>query len=134
MPKAARRTWQQAERRVAALFGARRQVGSGAGGREDLTASDSNHPALFIESKLRRRHTTRTLHDETKRLATKEGKTPVLALFDKNRPGFLVVTHSDDQMTVAAEFVVSLGDEESRRFISMVREARNHSRAKPEAS
>jgi hypothetical protein len=104
MPKTARRTWQQAESRAAALFGVRRQIGSGSAGREDLTASDSTHPVLFIESKLRHCHTTRTLHDATKRLAARERKLPVLALFDKNRPGFLIVVHSDDLATVAAEF------------------------------
>ena len=90
MPKTARRTWQQAEGRAAALFGVRRQVCSGSTGREDLTNGDSTHAKLFIESKLRDRHTVRTLHDATKKLALKEGKTPVLSLFDKNRPGFLL--------------------------------------------
>jgi hypothetical protein len=129
-----RRTWQRTEGRAAALFGARRQVCSGSSGREDLTDSDSTHPTLFIESKLRPRHFARTLHDETKHLATKEGKVPVLALLDKNRPGFLVVTHSDDQMAVAAEFVAALPPAERKRFDSMVREARDRFRAKPAAS
>jgi hypothetical protein len=128
------RTWKRAEEKVVATFGARRQPLSGASGRDDLTASDTTHPTLFIESKLRVRHTTRTLHDATKKLAAPEGKTPVLALFDKNRPGFLIVTHSDDQMTVAAEFVASLSDEELGRFNSMVREARNRFRLKPRPS
>jgi hypothetical protein len=104
MSKTARRTWQQAEGRAAALFGVRRQFGSGSGGRDDLTQSDSTHPVLFIESKLRQCHTTRTLHDATKRLAAREGKVPVLALFDKGRPGFLLVVHSDDMPIVAREF------------------------------
>jgi hypothetical protein len=59
---------------------------------------------LFIESKLRGRHTVRTLHDSTKKQATREGKVPVLCLFDKSRPGFLIVVHSDDLATVAKEF------------------------------
>jgi hypothetical protein len=81
-----------------------KEAGSGTSNHEDLTASDSTHPVLYIESKLRQCHTTRTLHDGTKKRATKEVKVPVLALFDKNRPGFLVVVHSDDLATVAAEF------------------------------
>jgi hypothetical protein len=44
------------------------------------------------------------LHDATKKLAVKEGKVPMLALFDKNRPGCLIVFHSDDLATFAAEF------------------------------
>jgi hypothetical protein len=67
MSKTARRTWQRSEGRAAALFGCRRAVGSGSSGREDVTASDSTHSTLFVESKLRGRHTTRTLHDATRR-------------------------------------------------------------------
>jgi hypothetical protein len=128
------RTWKRAEERVAATFGARRQPLSGASGRDDLTASDSTHPTLFIESKLRARHGARTLHDETRRLATEEGKTPVLALFDKSRPGFLVVVHSDDLAAVIAEFVAAFGPEERDRLDSMIRQAQDRSRAKPAAS
>jgi hypothetical protein len=108
MPRTHRRTWQRSEGRAAALFGCRRQTNSGSSGRDDLTGSDSTHPTLFIESKLRNRHAVRTLHDATKKLATKEGKTPVLTLFDKNRPGFLVVVHSDDLAIVLAEFLEAL--------------------------
>ena len=131
----ARRTWQPAYGRAAALFGSRRQVCSGSAGREDLTASDSTHPTLFIESKLRARHVASvTLHDATKRLAGKEGKTAVLALFDKNRPGFLLGIHSDDFLTVVAEFVAALDAEEQDRLDSMIRQAQDRSRARPEAS
>ena len=80
------------------------------------------------------RHAVRTLHDATKKLATKEGKTPVLALFDKNRPGFLLVVHSDDLAVVLAEFAAALGDEERERLNSMIRHAQDRSRARPEAS
>jgi hypothetical protein len=125
------RTWKRAEERVAATFGVRRQPLSGASGRDDLTASDTTHPTLFIESKLRARHVARTLHDETKRLATKEGKTPVLALFDKNRPGFLLGIHSDDFLAVVAEFVASLGDDDRDRLDSMIRQAQDRCRTHP---
>jgi hypothetical protein len=74
------------------------------------------------------------LHDETKRLATKEHKVPVLALFDKDRPGFLVVVHSDDLAAVIVEFVAALDPEEQGRLDSLIRQARDRSRAKPEAS
>lgn len=99
------RTWKKAESRAAALFGARRQPLSGSSGRDDTTSSDSTHPRLFIESKYRDRHAVRTLYDKTRALALKEGKTPVLTLFDKNRPGFLICVHSDDIAAVAAEVV-----------------------------
>jgi hypothetical protein len=98
-----RRTWQQAEGRAAALFGCRRQLGSGSSGRDDATCSDSTHLRLFVESKLRARHAVRTMHDKARRQAAREGKTPVLALFDKNRPRCLLVLHSDDLAAVVAE-------------------------------
>jgi len=98
-------TWKKGEARVAEFFGARRQPLSGSSGRDDTTCSDSTHTRLFIETKLRERHTVRTLFDATKILAKKEGKVPVLALIDKNRPGFLLCIHRDDMPTVAAEFL-----------------------------
>jgi hypothetical protein len=123
MPRARRQTWQCAEGRAAALFGCRRQIGSGSSGRDDLTASDSTHPTLFVESKLRDRHTTRTLHDATRRKAKKEHKTPVLALFGKNRPGCLLCIHDSDFMTVMAEYAAALSDEERVRLVGLIRTA-----------
>jgi hypothetical protein len=98
------RTWKKAEGRVAALFDARRQVLSGSSGRDDATRSDTTHPRLFIEAKYRERHAVRSLFDATKALARKEGKTPVVALVDKGRPGCLVCVHCDDLPAIAAEF------------------------------
>ena len=123
MARTHRRTWQQAEGRAAAFFGVRRQICSGSSGREDLTDSDSTHPTLFIESKLRDRHTTRTLHDATKKRAAKERKTPVLAIFDKNRPGCLLCIYSEDFMTVVAEYAAALPDEERSRLEGLIRTA-----------
>lgn len=101
------RTWKKAEGRVAALFDARRQVLSGSSGRDDATRSDTTHPRLFIEAKYRERHSVRSLFDATKALARKEGKMPVVALVDKNRPGCLVCVHCDDLPTIAAEFALA---------------------------
>jgi hypothetical protein len=98
------RTWKKAEGRVAALFGASRQPLSGSSGRDDTTRSDTTHPRLFVEAKYRERHAVRTLFDAINNLARKEGKTPVLALIDKGRPGFLLWIHSDDLSNVVAEF------------------------------
>jgi hypothetical protein len=105
----ARRTWQRAEDRAAALFGARRTVLSGSSGRDDATASDSTHPALFLETKLRGTHAARTLFDATRAKARAEGKIPVLMLADKGRPGFLVCVHSDD-LVALAEAVLAVID------------------------
>ena len=105
MPKTSKSCWKSRERAIAALFGARRQRCSGSSGREDCSRSDSSHPRLFIEAKLRATHAARTLYDETRALAKKEGKVPVVALADKGRPGFLICVHSDDWDAVVAEYL-----------------------------
>jgi hypothetical protein len=109
-----RSTWKAAERSAAALFGCLRKPCSGSGGRTDVTSSDSTHDVLYIETKLRQRHTTRTLHDDVRRKARGEAKTPVLVLRDKGKPGQLVVVHSGDMDTVLVERVrCLLGDQEA---------------------
>jgi hypothetical protein len=99
-----RTTWKRSESCVAALFGARRQVLSGPPRRDDATRSDSNHDRLFIECKYRERHAVRSLHDATRALARREGKVPVVALYDKGRPGCLLLIHSDDLTALVAEY------------------------------
>ena len=85
------------------MFGAKRQVLSGSSGREDSTRSDSTHPRLFIETKLRASAATRTLWEKTRGLASRERKTPVLMLYSKGKPGALVVVHESHLAAVAAE-------------------------------
>jgi len=92
----ARGTWKAVERRVATFFKTKRAYGSGSGGRPDISKSDTTHPTLYIEAKLRETHAARTLHDDVREKAKKEGKTPVLVMADKSRPGFLVCVHCDD--------------------------------------
>jgi len=98
-----RRTWQKREAAGARLFGARRKPLSGSSNRDDETRSDSTHPRLFIESKLRVSSAVRTLWEATRDLARKEQKTPVVMLYTKKKPGALVVVHQDDLATVAKE-------------------------------
>lgn len=105
MPKTHRRTWQKRESKAAGLFGSRRNVLSGGSGRDDRTRSASTHANLFIETKTRAACAVRALFDRTKALARPEGKTPVLMLACKGRPGFRVVAHSDDMPAVAAAFL-----------------------------
>lgn len=95
------KTWKQAERRVAALFGALRQRLSGSSGRTDCSAADTTHPTLFIEVKYRESHAVRTLYEETVKKARKEHKTPLVCLVDKGKPGFLLCLHCDDLELVA---------------------------------
>ncbi len=44
----------------------------------------------------KKKHSVLTLYDETKVLADAEGKTPVIALCQKNRKGFWIVAHASD--------------------------------------
>ena len=104
MPKTSRSAWKARERQGAALFGALRNRCSGSSGREDCSRSDSTHECLFIETKLMAASATVTLFDATRKLARAEGKTPLLLLAKKNRPGFLVVLDSEDLEAVLAEY------------------------------
>ncbi len=99
----ARRTWKANEQRVSEFFGTHRTPLSGGSSRH--TRSDSLSERLFIEMKLRPKHSAVTLWGETKKLADKEGKVPVVALSEKNRPGFWVLCHSSDLKKVAEEVV-----------------------------
>jgi hypothetical protein len=88
-----RSTWKQFERRVARFFGSTRTPLSGGNGK--VTRSDSLHPALFIEAKLRVKSPVHRLFAETAALAVKEGKTPILALQEKHHPGWLLVSRPE---------------------------------------
>lgn len=79
---------------MASFFNGQRNPLSG--GNSKHTAAGVIHETLFIECKLRKKHTVITLWDETKALADKEGKTPVVVLCEKNRPGFWIMCHSQD--------------------------------------
>lgn len=99
-----RNTWKAAERRIAASFGARRQIGSGSLGRDDRSSSDSTHETLYIEAKYRKRHTAVALHDDTAKKAKKEGKIPVVVMVEKNRPGTWLLIKQENLPAIAAEY------------------------------
>ena len=88
------KAWKRREREVACFFNGKRTPLSGGHGK--ITRADVIHNELFIECKLRAKHTVVTLWDDTAKLAKKENKIPVLALCEKNRPGFWVMVHSSD--------------------------------------
>jgi len=100
----ARSTWKGGERRIAARFGTKRTPLSG--GNSGHTRSDTLHPRLFVEAKLRKVHSAVTLWRDTAELARLEGKTPVVALQEKGKNGFWVLAHIDDLPAVARELVV----------------------------
>ena len=61
----ARRTWKKRESNVANFFQGQRTPLSG--GNSKITRSDVIHEDLFIECKLKKKHTVITLWDETKK-------------------------------------------------------------------
>jgi hypothetical protein len=98
-----RSTWKRRERNAASLFGAQRQVLSGSSGRGERSRSDSTHERLYIEAKTRASSAVRRLWENTKKLAHREHKVAVVMLFDKHKPGALIVVHQDDLAAVASE-------------------------------
>src|SRR5277367_5827404 len=90
------KSWKRREREAAHLFGSHRLIGSGASGLGERSKSDSDHPRLFIETKHHARQAVRTLWRETALRASKEKKTAVLVLYEKGKPGGLIVVHEDD--------------------------------------
>ena len=88
------KAWKNRERLVARFFGGVRNALSGINSK--VTHSDVVHDRLFIECKLRAKHSVISLWDDTAKLAKEEGKTPVIALCEKNRPGFWIMVHSSD--------------------------------------
>ncbi len=101
--------WKRRERQAARILGAERNVGSGSCGRpvgigNGVSASDSTHPTLFLETKSRASHAAVSLFDATRKLARKEGKAPVVALAVNGRPGILLVIDPADLPTVAAAY------------------------------
>jgi hypothetical protein len=110
-----RTSWKRRERNAAAIFGAKRKPLSGSCGRDDETRSDSTHPTLFIETKLRAASAARSLWEQTRDLARREGKTPVLTLYSKGKPGALIVVHEDDLAVVAAELAAGRDKTDGRK-------------------
>jgi len=88
------KAWKRREREVASFFNGQRN--SLSGGNSKVTRADVIHKSLFIECKLRAKHSAVSLWDDTAKIAKTEDKTPVVVLCEKNRPGFWVMVHSDD--------------------------------------
>ena len=98
------KAWKKRERQVARWFGVQRVPGSGCDAKYGRTsASDSTHGVLFVEVKLRKKHTVVTLWDAVKVKARQGGKTPVVALAEGGRPGWWLLVHCDDAEAVLWE-------------------------------
>ena len=80
------KAWKQRERNVAKFFGGVRTPLSGGNGK--ITRADVIHESLFIECKLRAKHTAITLWDETKEIADTEKKHQLLHYVKKTVKDF----------------------------------------------
>lgn len=87
------KSWKSLERRIAKTFKSERTPLSG--GNSKITRSDTLSEDFFIEVKQRKKFSLWTLWEETKQLARKENKIPLIGLQEKGRKGFLIVIHSD---------------------------------------
>ena len=93
------KAWKSRERQIASYFNTYRTPLSGGSSRH--TRSDTLHEHLFIEQKHRKNHAVIKLWDQTKVMADKENKIPVVTLTQKGRPGFWIMVKDKDLVAVA---------------------------------
>ena len=112
----------QFERRVAAFWGCKRSANNSSPHRDDYDGSDTDHPRLAIEAKLRKTN-LRSLWEAVKRRAMKFRirKTPVLCVAQKNCPGFLICIHSDDFRHAVKEWLVCQDESLLNQIVTDVR-------------
>lgn len=87
--------WKSFERTVADYFGTRRVPLSGSNSGHG-TNSDSLHPKLYIECKVRSKISLWQLFVDTENKAKVEGKIPVVAIKQKGEKGYLLVMRPND--------------------------------------
>ena len=104
-------TWKEFERRVASFFGTRRVPLSGSNSGHD-TNSDSLHPELYIECKVRQKSSLCTLFRDTAFKAKAENKLPIVAIKQKNERGYLLVMRPCDLEEIVEIRMRSIKDAE----------------------
>lgn len=87
--------WKSFERTVASYFGTRRVPLSGSNSGHG-TNSDSLHPKLYIECKVRSKIALWQLFVDTEKKAKVENKIPVVAIKQKGEKGYLLVIRPED--------------------------------------
>lgn len=87
--------WKSFERTVANYFGTRRVPLSGSNSGHG-TNSDSLHPKLYIECKVRSKIALWQLFVDTENKAKVEGKIPIVAVKQKGEKGYLLVLRPND--------------------------------------
>lgn len=92
--------WKQLERRIAEMFGTKRVPLSGSNSGHN-TNSDSLHPKLYIECKLRQKIAIWPLFVDTEKKAKVENKIPIVAIKQKGEKGELLVIRPTDLQKIA---------------------------------
>lgn len=92
--------WKSLERRIADMFGTKRVPLSGSNSGHN-TNSDSLHPKLYIECKLRQKIAIWQLFEDTERKAKAEDKIPIVAIKQKGAKGELLVIRPHDLQKIA---------------------------------
>ena len=93
-------TWKGFERRVAEMFGTKRVPLSGSNSGHN-TNSDSLHPKLYIECKVRQKIAIWQLFIDTEKKAKNEDKIPIVAIKQKGEKGELFVIRPADLQKIA---------------------------------
>lgn len=88
-------SWKSFERLVASFFGTKRVPLSGSNSGHG-TNSDSLHPRLYIECKVRGRIALWQLFTDTEKKAKVEGKIPIVAIKQKGEKGYLLVLRPEN--------------------------------------
>jgi len=83
------KSWKALERRIAESLGTVRTPLSGGSSRH--TTSDTLHPSLYVECKLRKASAVHTLFQEVTLEARKEAKIPVVVIHLSNTPHSVAV-------------------------------------------
>lgn len=94
--------WKSFERTVAEFFGTKRVPLSGSNSGHG-TNSDSLHPRLYIECKVRGKVAIWQLFMDTEEKAKVEGKIPVVAIKQKGGKGYLLVIRPNDIEKICSE-------------------------------
>lgn len=92
--------WKSFERLVASFFGTKRVPLSGSNSGHG-TNSDSLHPKVYIECKVRGKISLWSLFADTESKAKVEGKVPVVAIKQKGERGYLLVMRPEDMEKLA---------------------------------
>lgn len=93
-------TWKSFENLVAKFFGTRRVPLSGSNSGHG-TNSDSLHPKLYIECKVRGKIALWQLFTDTEKKAKVESKVPVVAVKQKGEKGYLLLIRPEDLQKIA---------------------------------